>query len=142
MGVDATGNFAVVFGVAIPEPKLPDDPAKKRAKKDATDEAEVEEKEYEDEEEQEEEDEDEDEEEEEARQAFNVAHKKVFGSNSKTGLTLSIFSGSESRWDDYRFEKAYVIEYTPSRVLKKSVLRPCPCCVNGQYGCSVCPSGQ
>ena len=147
MGVDADGHFAVVFGVAIPRPKLlvasqdtkgkakvagqeDEDTAtvKKRAKKDTSGRAKVtqdEDDKYEDEG--------------RSQQAFNVAHEKVFGSNAETGLSLAIFEGSERRWH-YDFEKVYVIEYKPSRVLYETV--PSGCAVTVSLANMVAPSAQ
>jgi hypothetical protein len=107
MGADGEATVTIVFGIAIPKPKLPDAPEKRRAMKDTDEEAEVGE------------DEDDDYEEEEEysipHQAFKVAHEKVFGSKAMTGLRLVVFRGYDER-NCYCFQKIYVIEHTPSRV--------------------------
>lgn len=50
--------------------------------------------------------------------AFDVAHKKVFGSNAKTGLRLAIFLGQDPRDYIEKSEKLYLIYHKPSRVYR------------------------
>ena len=113
MGRDANADFAVVFGIVIPTPTLPDAPEKKRAQKDTNEEVE-------------EEAEDEDDggygtrEDLTAQQAFNVVHELVIGSNTETGLRLAILIGLVEQ-GHREFGKIYLIEYTPSRVHEESL---------------------